>query len=299
MHRRYEKTLGFITVVVVFATTLVAASASAAWAAGWTVKRWTTGTIKTGATYEDKVDVSGYPTAVFDVSLIPDRSTGDSRCAIEISRTWYEQPKSGGRFFHLLLTNIGDRNCGTEVVVGAVHSFYTWSTGDIKAGATKGWRFNNANPRTSAYLIGLAPETAGNSTCRMEVTNFVYVRKTSGEREIHFKVANTGSKTCSGEIMLARLSGTYLRLAEEDIPPRKHTTVIWPLGLESAGVDRIRVVGSLPEKITEGSCNIQITRRWYADGWGITTGGDPYFMVEFKNVGSHPCSREAYYGLLN
>lgn len=142
------------------------------------------------------------------VNVSPSGATSSNPCQFEVTRLWYLQQPDGERELRYSVKNTGSIACTAKVVLArATASDSTWSTGTIAAGATKGWHWNNANPLTRIYALGLSPLGAsGSDTCRLELVDSWYQQNInsdgSSEREYHLSVKNIGGVSCSGKVLL-------------------------------------------------------------------------------------------------
>lgn len=262
--------------------------------AGGTVSSFETATILPDTETSFIVDATPHPNAVFDVSLLPIKPSGATgECIFRVNRTWYGQRPNGTRQFGFNLTNVGFIGCRTRVVVGATDVYRSWSTGQLQPGAERGWRWNNANPLSWAYLAGLAPHVASaTSDCRMEVTRTWYMEQPGGEREFYLKVRNVGSTACTGDVLLARRPPVLRPSASQIAPGRSikfNARISDPLDPGSVVLAGLSPQGAT----TDQFCRMEVVDRRYFDTFSTSPG--KFIVITVQNTGNIPCSVRPIY----
>jgi hypothetical protein len=137
-------------------------------------------------------------------------ATSSTPCQFQVTRSWYVQPSGGLREFWMTIKNVGTIACQAEVLLGATSGGSSFTPGHLDPGASRTKTWNNANPVTSAYLIGLSPASASPNQCQQEVTRLVYRQRIntdgSSERELSITVKNVGTAGCGGLILLPTIA---------------------------------------------------------------------------------------------
>jgi hypothetical protein len=167
---------------------------------------WSTGGIEAGASKSWTWNNANPVTASHIVGVSPSGATSSNSCQLEVTRTWYVEQPLGEREFKFTVKNVGAIACQGDIQLAVItNAASSWSTGSMAAGTSKSWVWNNANPLDRVYAPGLSP-SAGLTACQLEVTKSYYQQKinTDGttEREYYLTVANVGSVTCSGTLLL-------------------------------------------------------------------------------------------------
>jgi hypothetical protein len=104
--------------------------------------------------------------------------------------------------------NIGAITCQVAVRLVPIAASNTWSTGTMAPNTSKTWRWNNANPLTAVYAVGLGPYEE-DKYLRVERTWYVQRINTGGsaEREFWLTVRHFNSpSSTSAQVQLARVS---------------------------------------------------------------------------------------------
>lgn len=147
---------------------------------------------------------------IFLVGLTPSGSTSSAPCQIQVVRTWYTKQPGSDRELRFQLRNVGSIACQADVRLANPAGSFSFGAGSIGAGGSVTWTWNNANPVTSAYLLGLTPTDASPNACSLEITRLIYRQVInadgSSERELHITVRNVGSVTCSGTVNLTTIA---------------------------------------------------------------------------------------------
>ncbi|MEV0643833.1 hypothetical protein AB0I28_01080 [Phytomonospora sp. NPDC050363] len=244
---------------------------------------WYSGTVAAGGTQNWHWN-NAPATAAYKVGFSPAGASTSAVCQFEVVRDWHVQQPGGEREYHFTIKNSGSISCGTQVLLGGLTAFTSWSTGGVSPGVTQNWQWNNANPLNSAHVVGLSPQGAtGSTACQFEVVRSWYLKQASGEREFHFQVKNVGSITCTADIRLANTTAS----------------TSWTTGTLAAGASGTwhwnnanpLTLAYLPGLNPSGSsCQLEITRDYYLQR--INSGGtaEREYYLTVKNVGSTSCS---------
>lgn len=248
---------------------------------------WYSGTVAAGAT-QYWVWNNALLTAVYEVGLSPTGASTSAPCQFEVTRSWDAQVYGGERKFHFLIQNVGTVACATNILLTSVTSGASWSTGGLNPGQSGSAVWNNANPLTASYLVGLSPTGSTTSAaCQFEVIRSWYVRLSSGERKFWFTYKNVGTIACSADVRLASVS----------------TTTSWSTGWLAAGASAgsvwynanpltlVYLPGLLPAVPTgSATCQLEVTRGFYSQQ--INTDGTVQrtFTVHYRNSGTAACS---------
>ncbi|HCT78688.1 MAG TPA: hypothetical protein DGT23_19315 [Micromonosporaceae bacterium] len=146
----------------------------------------------------------------FLAGLQPSGATSTSPCQFQVTRTWYVQQPGAARQFWFTIKNVGAITCQADLHLANTTGGSTYTTGSLNPGVSKTNTWNNANPVTSAYLIGLAPGSAYPDACQMEVTRLYYRQRInsdgSSERELSITVKNVGTAACQAIVYLPRIA---------------------------------------------------------------------------------------------
>lgn len=147
---------------------------------------------------------------IFLVGLTPSGSTSTAPCQIQVVRTWYTKQPGSDRELWFQLRNVGSIACQADVRLANPAGSFSFGAGSIGAGGSVTWTWNNANPVTSAYLLGMTPADASPNACSLEITRLFYRQVInsdgSSERELSITVRNIGSVTCSGTVNLTTIA---------------------------------------------------------------------------------------------
>lgn len=241
----------------------------------------TTNYLSPGSSVDRFFDITQWPDAVFEANVIPSTTSTSKPCELEVARKWYRTREDGRRSFHVRVTNIGSIGCSGEIVAAGIDAFTTWSSGTLKPGASKRWTWNNANPRSSVYMVGLAPQST-DKPCVLDVARLRFIRKSSGEREFSFVIRNNGDVSCSATVLLAR------RPLDSQLPEyRIEANRVKMVGKGPVTKQSVLVPSLLPQVTDSGEpCAIEIDRHYFdhhPDSWG------PSAVIDVKNLESHRC----------
>jgi hypothetical protein len=173
-------------------------------------------------------------------------------------------------------------------VQGLETSFFS---GTVNPGATQTRNWNNANPLSVSYVVGLSPKGATTTTpCKFEVTRQWYQQNFSGEREFWYQLKNVGTIACGTDINLYSLPDITGAWNTGGVNPGQSVTKHWnnanPLGnVYAAGVSPKGATSTAP-------CQFEVTREWYAQ----QPGGEREFWFTLKNIGSIACNADVLLG---
>ena len=166
-------------------------------------------------------------------------------------------------------------------------SFYT---GTIAPGSSGHYWWNNANPLSVSYVVGLSPQGASTTQdCQFEVTRTWYLQNFGGEREFHYTIKNVGSISCGTDVWLYSLPDSAGAWNTSGVNPGQTVTKHW----NNAGALSTYVAGLSPSGATSTApCQFEVTREWYQQ----QPGGEKEFWFDVKNVGTIACSAEVLLG---
>jgi hypothetical protein len=266
----------------------VDARAAAHATAASTQSSWFSGTVAAGKT-KSFVWNNANPQYAFVVGFAPVGATTTQGCAFEVDRSWYVQQSDGDRQFRFDIKNVGSLACGTEILISGVKDQVgPWTTGGVDAGGYYTGRWNNANPLTTSYIVGVAPSGATHSAdCRFEIVRTWYVQQPTGEREFWFTAKNVGTIACTAEVLLAGEASKALPNTG-DLAPNQSLTRRWN---NANPLDHQYVVGLSPKGDSFGvACQMEVTRTWYREV--INPPAEREFSYTVKNVGAMPCSAD-------
>lgn len=144
------------------------------------------------------------------VGINPSGATSSAACQFQVVRSWYVQPSSGYRQFWFEIKNVGGITCQADLRLASTTVNSSFNSGYMSPGATWSATWNNANPVTSAYLVGLGPASASPNQCQLEVTRLIYRQRInsdgSSERELRVTIKNVGTVSCSGLVQLRTIA---------------------------------------------------------------------------------------------
>jgi hypothetical protein len=249
--------------------------------------QWYSGTVAPGVTQHWYWNNSSL-TAAYQVGLSPIGASTTSACQFEVTRTWDVQRYGGEREFHFDIKNTGAIACGANVLLGSKTRVATWGTLGIAPGASKNMVWNNANPLTAAYFVGISPDgaTSGNP-CELEVTRTWYLQQPSGEREFRFTVKNVGAIACQGDVQLALTNAASSSWSTSAIAAGATKSWVWN---NANPLDRIYVPGLSPGGASGlSTCQLEVTQSYYRQVINSTGAAEREFRLSVKNVGSLGC----------
>lgn len=148
---------------------------------------------------------------IWVAGLNPSGATSSSACQFQVSRIWTVQPGSSLRQIWVEVKNVGAVTCQTDVRLGSTSIGSQFSLGgNVPAGGTWATTWNNANPVTSAYVIGPSPQGSWPTFCQFEVTRVVYIQRInsdgSSQRQIAMWFKNLSTISCGGTIYLQTIA---------------------------------------------------------------------------------------------
>jgi hypothetical protein len=252
-----------------------------------TLTSWYSGTLQPGQVGEWYWNNSSL-TAAYQVGLTPIGATTSSPCKLSVIRTWDVQKYGGEREFHFQVQNIGTLACGANILLDGTTRLSTWETLGIEPGVSKSWTWNNANPLSASYFVGVSPTGATSANdCKMEVTRTWYVQQPSGEREFKFTVKNIGNIACQGDIQLARTSEVGSSWSTGAINPGATKSWNWN---NANPTDRLYVPGLSPDGASGlTACALEVTDTSYRQVINSTGAAEREYQLTVKNVGSLAC----------
>jgi hypothetical protein len=247
-----------------------------------------TGSMAAGAT-QHWVWNNAPSTIAFQVGLSPVGASTASPCTFEVTRTWDVQKPGGEREFHFYVKNISAITCGANILLDSKSRVATWATGGLDVGASKSWTWNNANPVTSSFFVGIAPSGATSTTaCELEVTRSWYAQQPGGEREFKFTVKNVGGIACQGDVQLAMTSSLAGSWSTGALDPAETKTGVWN---NANPLDRIYVPGLWPTGASGlAPCVLEVTRSYYRQVIDTDGTAERKFYVSTQNIGSLACT---------
>lgn len=170
-------------------------------------------------------------------------------------------------------------------------------SGTISAGASKGWVWNNANPHSAVYKVGLSPVGASTSdACAFEVTNEWYERLNTGERKFHFTIKNVGSIACGTNVILSSINGSTIASTGGMEPSeiKVFSTQLTQFGQTS----EMGLIGLLPIGATSSNtCRFKVLRTWYQRVAQGDVAQPLYLRAEVQNTGDIACSADVLKGV--
>jgi hypothetical protein len=165
----------------------------------------------------------------------------------------------------------------------------SYFTGTIAPGSTTHRWWNNANPLSVSYAVGLSPKGASTTTdCQFEVTRSWYQQNFGGEREFHYEIKNVGTISCGTDVYLYSLPDIAGAWNTGGVNPGQSVTKHW----NNAGSLNSYLAGLSPSGATSTSpCQFEVTREWYSQSTS-----EKEFWFTIKNVGTIACSAEVLLG---
>ncbi|MDG4791659.1 hypothetical protein O7626_38190 [Micromonospora sp. WMMD1102] len=170
-------------------------------------------------------------------------------------------------------------------------------SGTISAGASASWVWNNANPHSAVYKVGLSPVGASTSAvCAFEVTNEWYERLNTGERKFHFTIKNVGSIACGTNVILSSLGGSTIG-STGGMDPSEIMTFSTQL-TQVGQVFDMGLIGLLPSGATSSNnCRFKVLRTWYQRVAQGDVAQPVYLRAEVQNIGNIACSADVLKGV--
>ncbi len=252
------------------------------------VSSWYSGTVAAGASQHWYWNNSSL-TSAFAVGLSPTGASTSSPCRFTVTRTWDTQQYGGEREFHFIIQNTGSIACGTNILLSSQTRSATWATGGINAGASLSWTWNNANPLTASFIVGVSPSGAtSTSPCQLEVTRTWYDQQPSGEREFKFTVKNIGAIACQGDIQLAAVTNANSSWGTGSMSPGTSKSWTWN---NANPLDRVYSTGLSPAGASGSSlCQLEVTDSYYQQIINADGSTEREYHLTVQNVGSLTCS---------
>ncbi|MGH3859480.1 hypothetical protein [Actinokineospora sp.] len=163
----------------------------------------------------------------------------------------------------------------------------TFFSGTVAAGASQTWKWNNANPLSVSYVVGLSPKGASTTQrCEFEVTRTWYQQNFGGEREFWYTIKNVGAIACGTDVMLYSMANSIGAWSTGGVNAGQSVTKHWN---NANPLNAAYVVGMSPEGATSTSpCKFEVTRTWYQQ----QPGGEREFWFTLKNIGTIACSAD-------
>jgi hypothetical protein len=137
-------------------------------------------------------------------SLNPTGATSSAACQFRVTRSWYvqQQQAPSSRQFWWEVKNVGTIACQADLRLASTTVVASFSVATVAPGVTWSPTWTNANPLTSAYLVGVSPQGTYPTPCQFEVTRMIYRQRIntngSSERQIQISFKNVGAVTCGG-----------------------------------------------------------------------------------------------------
>jgi hypothetical protein len=249
---------------------------------------WFSGTVAVGATQHWTWNNASL-TAAYKVGLSPIGASTASPCQFQVTRAWDVQQNTGEREFHFDIKNTGAIACGANILLASQTRSNTWATGGINAGASQNWTWNNANPLTSAYLVGVSPSgSTSTATCQLEVTRTWYLQQPTGEREFHFTLKNAGTIACQGDVQLAQATAADSSWSTGSMAAGATGGWVWN---NANPLDRVYNPGLSPLGASGASvCQLEIPDSTYQQEIKADGTTERRFLFSVKNSGSLACS---------
>jgi hypothetical protein len=222
------------------------------------------------------------------VGFSPVGASTSEPCVFQTTRTWYQQQPGGEREFWFTIKNIGDIACGTDILLTSlVNGVGPWPTGGIDPGWTTTKHWNNANPLTTSYVVGLAPSGAtATQPCQFQVIRTWYQQQPGGEREFWFTIKNVGAIACQANILLAGVASTDIS-STGTLAPGSGVTKHWN---NANPLNNVYIVGASPQGATGSACQFEVTNTWYRQL--INPPAEREFYFTLTNVGSISCGAD-------
>ncbi|GAA4410339.1 hypothetical protein GCM10023148_01590 [Actinokineospora soli] len=164
-------------------------------------------------------------------------------------------------------------------------------SGIVAPGGTQHRWWNNANPLSVSYTVGLSPRGASiSASCQFEVVSEWYQQNLGGEREYHYIIKNVGTISCGTDIHLYSLDDIAGFWNTGALSPGQTTSKHW----NNANPHNLAYVPGLSPNgaTTSGPCKMEITRTWYVE----QPGGEREFWFDVKNTGTVACVADVLLG---
>jgi hypothetical protein len=248
---------------------------------------WYSGSVAPGASQHWYWNNSSL-TGAYKVGLSPTGASTSNPCQFEVTSSWDVQQYGGEREFHFMIKNTGNITCGTNILLGWQDRSSTWATGGIDVGASKSWTWNNANPLTATYVVGISPSGATSSSpCQLEVTRSWYDQQPGGEREFKFTVTNVGAVACQGDVQLVAVTNANSSWSTGTMSPGASGTWVWN---NANPLDRVYAPGLSPGGASGVTpCVLEVTKSYYQQFINSDGTTERKFFLTVQNTGSLTC----------
>ncbi|SCG74920.1 hypothetical protein [Micromonospora rifamycinica] len=147
---------------------------------------------------------------IWVAGLNPNGATSSTACQFQVTRIWTVQPGSSLRQIWVEVKNVGAVTCQADVRLGSTTIGSQFAMATVGAGGTWSTTWNNANPVTSAYVIGPSPQGSFPTYCQFEVTRVVYAQRInadgSSQRQITMSFKNLSTLSCGGTAYLQAIA---------------------------------------------------------------------------------------------
>ena len=210
-------------------------------------------------------------------------------CDLQVLRSWYQRNASGEREFHLEIKGDKAERCRATVWLARLSRFRESSTGELAAGQSRSWIWNNAHTDQNVFVVGVLPAQPASGACAIEVTT-QYRTQPTGENEFLYKATNVGDVACSATLR-------HVELGVDSTFPMTPVSAggrfnIWA-DLMPADT-RVVVAGGAPDTTSAGVCQISIGSMSYFGppprSWGVHNA--------YRNTGSVSCGVTATFAVL-
>lgn len=149
---------------------------------------------------------------IWVAGLNPSGATSSAACQFQVTRTWYVQPAVSGalRQFWVEVKNVGSVTCQTDIRLGSTAVAGSFAMPSVGSGVTWLATWNNANPVTSAFVIGISPQGTAPNPCLHEATRIIYRQVINGDgssqRQLGIYFKNLSAIACSGLAQLQTIA---------------------------------------------------------------------------------------------
>ena len=249
---------------------------------------WFSGTVAAGSSQSWTWNNSG-TTTVFEVGLTPTGASTAAPCRFSVTRRAYVQKHGGEREFHFTIKNNSTIACGATIQLGYKVASSTIAAGGLAPGSSTTRTWNNANPTTASYMVGVNPTGAtSGDDCEMEVTRVWYALMPGGERELRYNVKNVGDIACQANILLARATASATTWNTLTIADGAAKT--WSHGPANP-TDRIYVPALAADTVVYGSpCVLEVESDEYRQSINSDGDADRFYRPTVRNIGTINCS---------
>lgn len=147
---------------------------------------------------------------IWVAALNPSGATSSAACQFQVTRVWTVQPGSSLRQIWVEVKNVGTITCQADIRLGSTTIGSQFSMATVGPGGTWSTTWNNANPVTSAYVIGPSPQGSFPTYCQFEVTRVVYIQRInsdgSSQRQLAMWFKNLSTLSCGGTAYLQTIA---------------------------------------------------------------------------------------------